>query len=1040
MSSFFAGQQANQPSASQPAQQAPPQQQTSFVPTSTVTQQPAAQTQSAFFDSLLERGRRRPNDENGVNGLGQVPGLQLGLSDIGRRVRELGGAQGAGAHYVLAGSGVVPGTALRDLNDLNLPPAAAQAATTDTGAYVAHLQSQSTLALITESLNRSARDFDAFLERTVTIDWDAQRQRIYEHFGLVPKGAEAGVVDDAAGSIGAPDQRGFGRSTRRGRGPAADGRRDSSLKDSVFGASAFQKSVIGSPGRGIADQAALFTDTAEKAGGENVKGLDDRFLLEKERRLAQRVRTLNEARLEGNFYPILQQFASAENESGSDQTTTHLVRSYKALVEITNEDPAAERVTDPNAIRERQFADDYLDESPRSERSTKMKRRIIDGSRRYLEKLFMQELEALIARFPREARLGGVPTTINKIRAYVTFRASRKEIYKDNSKLRQLGDDYCWVVIYYLLRSGHLKEAVEYVNNNKAAFQSFSRNFVGYLSHYARSEDRRLSRDYQMRIDSEYASWTRGSAEETSDPYRTACYKIVGRCDLGRRQLENIEPGVEDWMWLQFALAREVDRANENAAEVFGLDEVRAVVREIGQRHFAKGQPEAPGGHGTFFFLQILGGLFEEAVAYLYPFAYASAVHFAIALAHYGVLRVSSSLESDTELLTFNTKQLPQISFGRMVGYYTRDFRAGDVEAATDYLALLCLNADLAGAAGKAQESLCHEALRELVLETREFAKLLGDVRYDGQRVKGAIEKRARLVRFEDRDRQFLDKLTIQAAAVAEDNGRTTDAVLLYHLANEYDRVVTVTNRALSEAIAVEIGQEGMRLEPLKSGSENQQPQQQQQQQGIAMPQTASLSLSSIDSPAELAQKMIGLYNSNALYYNKIKPRNRDACGMLMRMMDARALVERAAWADALDTIDGLQILPLRAGGDMTLIRGAAQSFNNQQQLLVPSVSTAMSSFSAAAPGAQYQAANDPHVFVARTVGHLLTWTITCCAQQRHVLRSSPFADEPTRRSMADDLAVKARDLMVFAGLIRYHLPARVFEILARAGSDVDSW
>ena len=69
------------------------------------------------------------------------------------------------------------------------------------------------------------------------------------------------------------------------------------------------------------------------------------------------------------------------------QTTTHLVRSYKALVEITNEDPAAERVTDPNAIRERQFADDYLDESPRSERSTKMKRRIIDGSRRYLEKL-----------------------------------------------------------------------------------------------------------------------------------------------------------------------------------------------------------------------------------------------------------------------------------------------------------------------------------------------------------------------------------------------------------------------------------------------------------------------------------------------------------------------------------------------------------------------------------------------------------------------------------------------------------------------------
>lgn len=56
--------------------------------------QAPASSQSAFFDSLLERSRRRPNDENGVNGLGQIPSLQLGLSDIGRRVRELGGAQG----------------------------------------------------------------------------------------------------------------------------------------------------------------------------------------------------------------------------------------------------------------------------------------------------------------------------------------------------------------------------------------------------------------------------------------------------------------------------------------------------------------------------------------------------------------------------------------------------------------------------------------------------------------------------------------------------------------------------------------------------------------------------------------------------------------------------------------------------------------------------------------------------------------------------------------------------------------------------------
>lgn len=410
--------------------------------------------------------------------------------------------------------------------------------------------------------------------------------------------------------------------------------------------------------------------------------------------------------------------------------------------------------------------------------------------------------------------------------------------------------------------------------------------------------------------------------------------------------------------------------------------------------------------------------------------------------------------------VTPNTKGLPQINFARLVGYYTRDFRSSDVEAATDYLALICVNADLPGAAGKAQETLCHEALRELVLETREFAKLLGDVRSDGQRIRGAIEKRARLIKFAAQDRKFLDTLTVQAAIVAEDNGRTTDAVLLYHLANEYDRVVTVINRALSEAISVEIGQEPMKLEPLKAGADQGQQlqrqqqlqlqlqQQQQQQQQGGGGQTASLSLTSIDNAADLAEKMMSLYNSNALYYNTIKPANRDACGVLMRMMDAKAKVERGQWIEALDVIEALQILPLRAEGQMALIRGAAQTFNNHQQLLVPSSSMISSSSSFSGSGgapstgaaAHSHAANDPHVFVARTVGHLLTWTITCCINQRYQLRSSAFAQDPTRKHMADDLASKAKDLMVFAGLIRYHLPARVFEILARAGAEVDSW
>lgn len=193
---------------------------------------------------------------------------------------------------------------------------------------------------------------------------------------------------------------------------------------------------------------------------------------------------------------------------------------------------------------------------------------------------------------------------------------------------------------------------------------------------------------------------------------------------------------------------------------------------------------------------------------------------------------------------------------------------------------------------GKSQAALCHEALRELVLETREFAQLLGDIQSDGTRLKGAVELRLKLIKLADQE-DFLKAVTLQAASVADDNGRTTDAVLLYHLAEDYDNVIIIINRALSEAISVDIGDTGLRLQPLKPRQElpnHRQPTA-----------NSSLSLTSVDDPTILAQNMISLYNSNALYYQKIRPVNRETCGILLRMDDAKAKVANGQWAEAID-------------------------------------------------------------------------------------------------------------------------------------------
>jgi nuclear pore complex protein Nup93 len=62
-----------------------------------------------------------------------------------------------------------------------------------------------------------------------------------------------------------------------------------------------------------------------------------------------------------------------------------------------------------------------------------------------------------------------------------------------------------------------------------------------------------------------------------------------------------------------------------------------------------------------------------------------------------------------------------------------------------------------------------------------------------------------------------------------------------------------------------------------------------------------------------------------------------------------------------------------------------------------------------------------------------------CCSRYREHLLQGVYEDQ-MRRVLADQLLQKAKDLMVFAGLIKYKLPPRVFETLAREGQDVGAY
>ncbi|TWU71649.1 hypothetical protein ED733_002740 [Metarhizium rileyi] len=970
-----ASSQAAQPQASQP-------------------QQPAG----AYFDSLFAKTQK---DGGAKSNMEDLPSLELGLGDLRHRLRKLQSKQNekpldGKAHYLLAASGVDPGAAAKDLGLLDVQGGRVERAhgyspsEVDVETYLSNLQTKTTLDMISDGFERSIRDFDTFLEDNVAMQWDAQRKRIYQHFGIKPR-------EDSA-AAGRESQGGFGRSRRKSQAASARNGRNS-----VLGNTMLQRSVIGTPSRIGTHQIQDFSDvdrSADDSGSLKPRAsTEDRVLRERQNKLAEKVRLLNVARVRKHPFPVLTELGEVEKKS-HEPHAPHVVEAYRAMIEIVGEDPEAETTINSATAKERQFAGMYLDENPNSAASIAMKKRILHGSTVFLEKQFLREVESLIAKHPHEAKLGGLPDITSKIKAYIRLRSARKDLVPDNTELQQIQGEFVWAVVFYLLRSGHVSEAAQYVNDNSNQFRGIDRTFATYLNNYAASEDRRITnRKLLDRCTNEYIQRSRNAPENSIDPFRMACYKVIGRIELSNRNLDGLNTDINDWIWLQFNLAREGDKTIEMAGESYGLTELQSSIRDIGLKHFPKSTSEdtTNGSFGMFFYLQILSGMFEDAVAYLYPFSYVDAVHFALALTYYGLLRPSDPLSTSNDLRSYSVKNLPQINFGRMIGYYTRDFRAADVVSAVDYLTLICLNQDLGGEAGERQSNLCHEALRELVLETREFSKLIGDIRPDGRAIRGIVEERGPLIGLTE-ETDFVNTVTLQAASFADESGRTTDSVLLYHLAGEYDTVVAIVSRALSEAISQEIGEDPMRLMPVKPRAGGAEADSQQ---------GSSLSLASIDDPIELAKTMMTMYEREVMFYRKIQDQNKTACRVLLEMNSIKKLVEAGQWAQGLDKIRSLEILPLDAGSDASTVRAYASKFSGLSQP------------------------------VSLNVPNLLMWTIICCVRQREQLTNGQFSgNEGTRRMMVEQLKQMTLDLTTYTSQLRYRFPPHLHEALARASAE----
>lgn len=87
----------------------------------------------------------------------------------------------------------------------------------------------------------------------------------------------------------------------------------------------------------------------------------------------------------------------------------------------------------------------------------------------------------------------------------------------------------------------------------------------------------------------------------TTDPFKLALFKIIGKLDPSRRTVQGVTSTTEDWLWFQLALLDE----HENG----GLQALSEVLMKYGERHFegAPGQKS-----GMWARVLLLCGQFER--------------------------------------------------------------------------------------------------------------------------------------------------------------------------------------------------------------------------------------------------------------------------------------------------------------------------------------------------------------------------------------------------------------------------------------------
>jgi nuclear pore complex protein Nup93 len=717
---------------------------------------------------------------------------------------------------------------------------------------------------------------------------------------------------------------------------------------------------------------------------------------------------------------------AAEGPQGSQD----VIDCWQALSCLVGETDVQEGEFKGVAIRERQYASAHMGvESQRaSDREQRdLRKTLVAGALTFLNRHLSNHIESRIAANPVKAQLGGRPNIISRIVAFERASFTDRD-GKWSPDLETIstssGTVPAWCTIFYLLSSGNSSAALDFISENDQAFRKLDGGaaaagggFLSFFKAWLDSSDGNLPKLLRDRFVAEYNSRFRGSGLLSSDAgsidvYKQSLYRLIGRIDVNKSFPSAVTKDTETWLWLQLSLVREggadeADMGGDSLRDQFTLQDLGTKIDKFGEDHFdAKGSRPM-----HYFLLLLLCSQFEKAIGFLYsrPQYQVDAVNFAVGLTYYGLLRVpaqskASHIDYVSSFVDNSTgHEIVTIDFAKLIQKYIRLFTKADAKGALQYVYLVCLNSDARRPIGEEQTRRCHDLIRALVVESRQYFELLGDIGNDGTKTAGLIEQNLRLIRLQD-SRDFLSNIVGAAAVQSENENRTRDAILLYNIAEEYDRVIDVVNRELSSSLVEP-------ADPRSSGSGATNGNTSEQ---------ATKSLAAVEDIAQLASAILDNYEKHNHIQRAVSPRKREVCRILLTLKTCFQLFSKSEWEKTLNILESLDLIPFK--GDVVTITRKAESFK------------------------------DVDDNIGKNFSEILLLAMTCISKLYLLLKDTPFGDASRQQVSSRDrerknlnlylilnfpqrmteYRNKARALMLFAGMLRLRIEPSTFSQLTR--------